>query len=84
MRIDRRTFLKVPLVSGGGFLLACHLPGLADALAGKQAAQAPAPTFISIRVCYVLTSAGLLRLGEESGDWAGLKGRIANDHRGRV
>jgi isoquinoline 1-oxidoreductase beta subunit len=43
--IDRRTFLKVSAVSGGGFLLACHLPGLADALAGQAAAQGPAPAF---------------------------------------
>ncbi len=34
-------------VGGGGFLLACHLPGLADALAGQAvAAQAPASAFI--------------------------------------
>src|SRR6267143_4512746 len=45
--IDRRTFLRVSAVSGGGFLLACHLPGLADALAGQAAAaQAPAPAFV--------------------------------------
>jgi isoquinoline 1-oxidoreductase subunit beta len=45
--IDRRTFLRVSAVSGGGFLLACHLPGLPDALAGQgAAAQAPAPAFI--------------------------------------
>src|SRR5579859_7096844 len=45
--LDRRRFLKVSAVSGGGFLLACHLPGLADALAGQAAAaQAPAPVFI--------------------------------------
>src|SRR6266850_8188872 len=44
--IDRRTFLKVSAVSGGGFLLACHLPGVADRLAGQAAAQAPAPAFI--------------------------------------
>jgi isoquinoline 1-oxidoreductase subunit beta len=45
--IDRRTFLRVSAVSGGGFLLACHLPGLANALAGQStAAQAPAPVFI--------------------------------------
>src|SRR5882757_1646792 len=45
--IDRRTFLRVSVVSGGGFLLACHLPGLADALAGQAAAaQAPALTFV--------------------------------------
>jgi isoquinoline 1-oxidoreductase beta subunit len=43
--IDRRTFLKVSAVSGGGFFLACHLPGLADALAGQAAAQGPAPAF---------------------------------------
>jgi isoquinoline 1-oxidoreductase beta subunit len=45
--IDRRTFLRVSAVSGGGFLLACHLPGLADAFAGQAAAaQAPAPVFV--------------------------------------
>jgi len=45
--IDRRTFLRVSAVSGGGFLLACHLPGLTDALAGQAAAaQAPAPAFV--------------------------------------
>ena len=45
--LDRRRFLKVSAVSGGGFLLAYHLPGLADALAGQAAAaQAPAPVFI--------------------------------------
>jgi isoquinoline 1-oxidoreductase beta subunit len=44
--IARRTFLKVSAVSGGGFLLACHLPGLADALAGQATAQAPAAAFI--------------------------------------
>jgi isoquinoline 1-oxidoreductase beta subunit len=45
--MDRRTFLKVSAVSGGGFLLACHLPGFADALAGQAAAApAPAPAFI--------------------------------------
>jgi isoquinoline 1-oxidoreductase subunit beta len=45
--IDRRTFLRVSAVSGGGFLLACHLPGLADAFAGQAAAaQSPTPVFI--------------------------------------
>jgi isoquinoline 1-oxidoreductase beta subunit len=44
--IDRRTFLKVSAVSGGGFLLACHLPGLADTLGGQAAAQGPAPVFV--------------------------------------
>ena len=45
--LDRRTFLKVSAVSGGGFLLTCHLPGLADALAGQAAAaQPPAAAFI--------------------------------------
>src|SRR5882757_3384402 len=45
--IDRRTFLRVSVVSGGGFMLACHLPGIADALAGQAAAgQAPAAAFV--------------------------------------
>jgi isoquinoline 1-oxidoreductase beta subunit len=45
--INRRTFLRVSAISGGGFLLACHLPGLADAIAGQAAAaQPPTPGFI--------------------------------------
>ena len=45
--IGRRTFLRVSAVSGGGFLLACHLPSLTEAFAGQAAAaQAPTPAFI--------------------------------------
>jgi len=39
--IDRRTFLRVSAVSGGGFLLACRLPSLTDALARQAAAPQP-------------------------------------------
>src|SRR5437879_2045007 len=45
--MDRRTFLRVSAVGGGGFLLACHLPRLAEVLAGQAAAgQAPAAAFV--------------------------------------
>jgi isoquinoline 1-oxidoreductase subunit beta len=46
--INRRTFLRVSAVSGGGFLLACHLPSLTEAFAGQAAAaQAPTPAFVA-------------------------------------
>jgi isoquinoline 1-oxidoreductase beta subunit len=46
-RIDRRFFLRVSAVSGGGFMLACHMPFFSDVLAGQAAApQPPAPTFL--------------------------------------
>jgi isoquinoline 1-oxidoreductase beta subunit len=46
--IHRRTFLRVSAVSGGGFLLACHLPSLTEAFAGQAtAAQAPTPAFVA-------------------------------------
>ncbi len=45
--IDRRAFLRVSAVSGGGFLLACRLPIFADVLAGQGAgAQPPAPAYV--------------------------------------
>ncbi len=45
--IDRRAFLRVSAISGGGFLLACHLPLLSDALARQGAApQPPTPAFV--------------------------------------
>src|SRR6202051_537509 len=45
--IDRRTFFRVSAVSGGGFLLACHLPSLTEAFSVQAAAaQAPTPAFI--------------------------------------
>jgi isoquinoline 1-oxidoreductase subunit beta len=46
--VDRRTFLRVSSVSGGGFMLACHIPLFSDVLAGQSAApQSPAPAFLS-------------------------------------
>jgi isoquinoline 1-oxidoreductase subunit beta len=60
--IDRRTFLRVSAVSGGGFLLACHLPGLQDALAGQAAAaEAPAPAFIPTAFVRV-TADGIVKI----------------------
>ncbi len=45
--MDRRAFLRVSAVSGGGFMLACHLPVLSDVLAGQAAApQPPTPAFV--------------------------------------
>lgn len=45
--IDRRAFLRVSAVGGGGFLLACHFPVLSDVLAGQSPApQPPAPAFM--------------------------------------
>src|SRR5271166_6892888 len=45
--IDRRTFLRVSAVSGGGFLLACRVPIFPDVLAGQAAGpQPPAPSFV--------------------------------------
>jgi isoquinoline 1-oxidoreductase beta subunit len=45
--IDRRTFLRVSAVSGGGFLLACRVPIFPDVLAGQAAGlQPPAPAYI--------------------------------------
>ena len=41
--IDRRTFLRVSAVSGGGFLLACRLPIFADVFAGQAAGSQPPP-----------------------------------------
>jgi isoquinoline 1-oxidoreductase subunit beta len=46
-QINRRTFLRVSAVSGGGFLLACHLPLLAEEFAGQgAAATSPTPAFL--------------------------------------
>ena len=45
--IDRRTFLRVSAVSGGGFLLACHVPIFPDVLAGQAAGpQPPTPAYV--------------------------------------
>jgi len=45
--IDRRTFLRVSAVSGGGFLLAFHMPVFSEALAGQAAgSQPPASAFV--------------------------------------
>jgi len=45
--IDRRTFLRVSAVSGGGFLLACHLPALTEAFAGQATAPvSPTPAYL--------------------------------------
>jgi isoquinoline 1-oxidoreductase beta subunit len=45
--IDRRTFLRVSAVSGGGFLLACHMPVFSEALRGQSAGpQPPTPNFL--------------------------------------
>lgn len=45
--LDRRSFLRVSAVGGGGFLLACRLPILADAFGGQGAgAQPPAAGFV--------------------------------------
>ena len=45
--IDRRTFLRVSAISGGGFLLACRVPIFPDVLAGQAAGpQPPAPAFV--------------------------------------
>jgi isoquinoline 1-oxidoreductase beta subunit len=44
--MDRRAFLRVSAVSGGGFLLACHMPVFSDVLAGQATvAQPPTPAF---------------------------------------
>src|SRR5258708_7281308 len=58
--IDRRTFLRVSAVSGGGFLLSFHFPGLAGALAGQApAAQAPAPGFVPTAFVFVAAGGGV-------------------------
>jgi isoquinoline 1-oxidoreductase beta subunit len=44
--MDRRAFLRVSAVSGGGFLLACHMPAFSGVLAGQApVAQPPIPAF---------------------------------------
>ena len=43
----RRAFLRVSAVSGGGFLLACHLPVLSDFLEGQTTVPPPpTPAFV--------------------------------------
>src|SRR5271165_6367194 len=45
--IDRRTFLRVSAVSGGGFLLACRLPALTETFAGLASAPvSPTPAYL--------------------------------------
>src|ERR1700730_5816755 len=45
--IDRRSFLRVSAVSGGVFLLACHMPVFSELLRGQSAAPQPAtPNFL--------------------------------------
>jgi isoquinoline 1-oxidoreductase beta subunit len=52
--IDRRTFLRVSAVSGGGFLLACYVPIFPDVLAGQAAGpQPPAQAFVSTAFIHV-------------------------------
>lgn len=44
--LDRRTFLRVSAITGGGFMLACHLPQVADIVAGQAAPQPPPQGFL--------------------------------------